>query len=77
MRAAQHSSPSMKQVHSSHVHAVGYDNANQELHVEYKGGNRYVYKNVPADKADTVMNSHSIGSALHTHIKGQHDHDVL
>ena len=67
----------MKQVFSSHVHAVGYDSKSQELHVEYKNGARFVYKDVPEDKAKQVTGSHSIGKALHNFIKGEHDHEKL
>lgn len=65
----------MKQVTSSHVNAVGYDAGKQELHVEYKNGTKFVYKDVPGDKAQQVMNSHSIGKALHSMVRGQHDHE--
>lgn len=67
----------MKQVNSSHIHAIGHDVASQELHVEYKRGGTSVYKDVPADKAREIMNSHSIGKALHALVKGQHDHEML
>lgn len=69
--------PVMKQVHSSHVHAIGYDVDENALHVEYKTGGRHVYKDVPADKAKLVMGGMSIGKALHQHVRGQHDYDVL
>ena len=69
--------PTMKQVFSSHVHALGYDPESRELHVNYKGGGTYVYKDVDAAKARQVMHSGSIGKALHQHVRGQHDHEVL
>ena len=76
MRSQMHSSVPMKQVHSTHVHAIGYDAASQELHVEYKQGGKYVYKDVPPEKARMVMGGASIGKALHAHVRGQHDHEV-
>ena len=69
--------PTMKQVHSSHVRSIGHDPSTNELHVQYKNGGTAVYHDVPADKARLVMNSHSIGSALHQHVRGQHDHRML
>ena len=72
-----HNAVNMKQVNSTHIHAVGYDQTNNELHVEYKGGGKYRYKDVPPEKARMVMNSGSIGSALHQHVKGQHDHEQM
>lgn len=74
----RHRSVAMKQVHSSHVNAVGYNPSTEELHIEYKnGGGRHVYKDVPRDKAHLVMNGMSIGKALHAHVRGQHDHEVF
>lgn len=64
----------MKQVTSSHIHSVGYDDVAQELHVEYKNGRRSIYSEVPPDKARSVMNSHSIGQSIHKIVKNNHDH---
>jgi hypothetical protein len=65
----------MKQVTSSHIQAVGYDSKAQELHVEYRNGTKYAYKNVPPETAHAAMNSHSIGSFLHNFVKGVHEHE--
>ena len=73
MKSDKHSQVQMKQVHSSHVHAIGYDPVSGDLHVEYKNGGKFVYKNVPPDKARAVLGGASIGKMLHTHIRGQHD----
>lgn len=67
----------MKQVTSSHISAVGYDKKTQELYVEYKNGSKFKYKDVPDDKAQQVMNSHSIGKAMHSMVRGQHDHEPV
>ena len=75
MRSTKH--VPMKQVFSSHVHAVGYDAGSNELHVEYKNGKRFVYKDVDQEKARNVMNGHSIGQAIHKHVRGQHDHEEI
>lgn len=65
----------MKQVHSTHIHSIGHDPSANELHVEYKNGGKFVYKDVDSAKAKMVMGGHSIGSAMHQHIRGQHDHE--
>lgn len=67
--------PPMKQVMSSHVSAVGYDDDTQTLYVEYKNGKISKYADVPPDLADKVSNSYSIGQALNQHIKGSFDHE--
>jgi KTSC domain len=75
MRSTKH--VSMKPVFSSHVNAVGYDDGSSELHIEYKNGKRFIYKDVDPDKARQVMNGASVGQSLHKHIRGQHDHEEL
>lgn len=67
--------PNMKQVLSSHVKAVGYDDDEQTLYVEYSNGKISKYAGVPPDLADKVSNSYSIGKALNEHIKGSFDHE--
>lgn len=67
----------MKQVHSSHIDAIGHDSDTNELHVQFKSGKTFKYKDVDSNKARTVMNSGSIGSAIHQHVRGQHDHEEI
>ena len=64
----------MKRVFSSHVNEVGYDPAAQELHVVFDNGKHAVYSGVPAVKGRAVVDAPSVGSALHTEIKGQYAH---
>lgn len=68
--------PSMRNVYSSHVDAIGYSPDDCELHVQYSGSNGKlaVYKDVPEHVASVVMTSASIGQALHDHIKGKYEH---
>ena len=68
---------SMRPVFSSHVQAIGYDAASSELHVAYKNGSRVAYKGVPQGVANKVMQSPSIGSALHSMVKGSYAHRYL
>lgn len=55
-------------VESSNISSVGYDRGAQVLEVEFRGGTRYRYSGVPADKYDELMASPSKGSYLHRHI---------
>ena len=65
--------PPMRRVFSSHVDAIGYDEATGELHVTFsRTGKTAVYSGVPLKKARDVINAHSIGMALHQSIRGQH-----
>lgn len=69
--------PVMRNVYSSHVDRIGHDPETNELHVEWQGGKRSVYSDVPAAKAGDVMNSWSVGKAIHKDIKGAHEHRYL
>ena len=59
----------MNYVDSSNIEAIGYDADLQELHVRFLGSGLYVYKNVPSDVFDQIMNAESKGSFLNREIK--------
>ena len=63
----------MKQVHSSHIEAIGYEDGN--LIVQYKSGKVAVHAGVPEDIANQVINSGSVGTALHLLVKGTYPHE--
>lgn len=67
----------MRQVFSSHVGSIGYDDAKGELHVAYQNGKTAIYEGVPPMVARNVMGSASIGSALHSQVRGQFKHRYL
>lgn len=54
---------------SSNVEAVGYDEDKKELHVRFKGGATYVYREVPIETYQKFMAAPSKGSFLATVIK--------
>lgn len=56
--------PVMTNVFSSHVEKMGYDPEAQELYVQWTGGKTSIYSGVPADVADRVSRSWSIGQAM-------------
>jgi hypothetical protein len=66
--------PTMTPVYSSHVQAIGHDPDTGDLHVSWKGGKTSIYSNVPADLADQVTKSWSVGQAVQTMIKDQFPH---
>jgi KTSC domain-containing protein len=63
-----------KNIYSSHIDRIAYDPVAQELHVTWDTGKHSIYGNVPPAKASAVMNSASVGTALHTKIKRQLNH---
>lgn len=69
--------PPMRSVFSSHVDRVGHDAQTGELFVQWDTGKTSVYTGVPADLAEDVMSSWSVGSALTTRIKGTFAHRYL
>ena len=64
--------PAMRNVFSSHVDAVGYDEASGELHVTFQTGKTAVYRDVPAKVARDVMEAPSIGEAMWNSIRGKY-----
>lgn len=64
----------MHQVTSSNVSEVGYDDETKELHVKYGSGTTiYVYKDVPKEKFDRLLNpENSVGRLIAKEIKGIH-----
>ena len=67
--------PDLRPVYSSHVDAVGYDAATQELHVQWQTGKISVYDPVPPEAGEPFnTGGHpSIGEALKA-IKANYRH---
>lgn len=53
----------MKPVSSSHISAIGYDEATQVMKVEYNQAS-YEYSDVPKNVYEQIMNADSKGRAL-------------
>jgi hypothetical protein len=66
--------PEMKTVTSAIVHRIGYDEAKQELHVDFHRTGGYVYHGVPPEKGQAALEAPSTGSHLKEHIIGRHRH---
>ena len=66
--------PQMKSIYSSHIDSIGYDADGGELHVKWDDGNTTIYSGVPSSVASDVMNSASIGEALHSQVRKQYPH---
>lgn len=59
---------------SSNIEAIGHDAEKGELHVQFKGGKRYVYEDVPAELHDRMAAAESAGRFHYAHIKGKYRH---
>ena len=63
----------MKPVQSSNINAVGYDELNQVMHVEFTNGNKYIYFDVPPKYHEAFIGSDSIGKHFVKHVRGHFD----
>lgn len=64
----------MREIYSSHVDRIGYSSDTQELHVCWRGGKTSVYTGVPADLANQVSKSWSVGKAIKEQIVDNFPH---
>ena len=66
-----------KNVFSSHIDRVSYDDAKQVMKVTYQNGKTSVYAGVTPDAAKEVFSAESVGKAIHKEIRGQFEHSYL
>lgn len=67
--------PEMVYIDSANLDQVGYDNDEMELHVIFKDGSHYVYRNVPDGIYEELLNAPSKGSYLNREIKGAYEYE--
>ena len=63
-----------KEVYSSNVSTVGYDEESKELIITWAKGKRSIYSGVPAELADQLASASSVGSMLNAEIKPYYAH---
>jgi hypothetical protein len=68
-------SPDMQFVNSTNIEAIGYDSAEQQLHVRFTGGSTYVYFDVEEFEYDELLMADSKGSYLNREIKRRHRYE--
>jgi hypothetical protein len=64
--------PTMQTVDSSNLDSVGYDSQSKTLHVQFKGGARYAYADVPSSAHAALMAAPSKGVHLNANIIGKY-----
>ena len=70
---AEEAMPEMHYVDSTNIEAIGYDEAQHELHVRFlKSGDTYVYSNVEAWVWDEFLRADSKGKYFGQHIKNSY-----
>ena len=60
-------------VKSSNLKEVRHNDGERILHIKFHGDRVYRYSGVPKSVFDSLMNSTSLGSYFHAHIKGKFD----
>jgi hypothetical protein len=68
--------PGVPQVISAAVDRVDYDDSERVLHILYRGGERYLYHDVPLRKYRALLRSESIGAFVNLHIKPCHRYEL-
>ena len=63
-----------RDVYSSNVSTVAYDEEKQELYITWSRGKRSIYAGVPSQLADDLANAPSVGSMLNAEIKPYYQH---
>lgn len=63
-----------RQVYSSNVAEVGYDDHTKELLITWMKGKRSIYSGVPEELAEQLVNAPSVGSMLNTEVKPFYAH---
>lgn len=58
-----------KDVESSNIKAVGYDQEAKVLEIEFKGGGLYQYDAVEREEFEALVGADSIGAFFHREIK--------
>lgn len=59
----------MKEVKSSNIAAVGYDEHTQVLTIKFKSGGTFKYAGVPKSAHDAFVGADSLGKYFHKHIR--------
>lgn len=67
--------PTMHPVESSNVSSIGHDG--QDMHVAYKSGGIYVYKDVPVATFQAARAAKSVGGYIHDNVRDRHETEKL
>ena len=62
--------PEMVYIDSSNIESIGYDDSNEELHVQFLKSTYYIYHGVPRQLYDDLLAAPSKGSFLNREVKG-------
>lgn len=66
-----------KLVESSNIVAIGYDEDERQLHIQFKSGLEYVYHDVPTEVWQEFLVAPSKGKYLNERIKGVYAYEKV
>jgi hypothetical protein len=67
----------LTEVESTSIEAVGYDPARAELHLRFRSsGRRYIYKGVPPEVYEQLLEADSKGQFVNWQIKDVYPYDI-
>lgn len=69
--------PDMFPVSSSNVAEVGYDENTQTMYVRFLNQSMYIYKGVPLNEFENLLNAPSVGSYLHRNFKNVYPYERI
>lgn len=67
----------MREVKSSTISHVGYDDTTSTLKVRFKTGGEYHYKNVPKKEHDALLSAESVGKYFIKNIKNSYNFNKI
>ena len=71
------SAPEMIPVTSSNIESIGYDEQNEQVYIRFLNGSLYVYKGVPLQEFENLLNASSLGSYLHRSYKNVYPYERI
>lgn len=69
--------PEMRDVYSTSVNSVGYDEEAGSLYVTWENGRTSVYSGVPPDVARKAENAWSVGKFIREEVVGRYGHKYV
>lgn len=69
--------PNMTPVSSSNIDSIGYDDQNQEVYVRFLNNSLYVYKGVPVNEYQSLLEAPSQGSYLNRSFKNVYPYERI
>lgn len=67
----------LKDVQSSNIEKIGYNEEFKNLYIKYKSGRVYAFENVPKELYESLDKAESKGSFMNSNIKNKFNYKLL